>query len=211
MELGALVYGNSDDPTKKAGMAALKFLSDSMNVPSLSIKAWLVTVVLQNNTNQSGFNRPRRNIHTMGEVRLATSRLTTSHSQRLNRGKALGTGCCEWLWSIGTVAKQDAPSYYYLPLAPRVSLPPPLQSAVQFCISIDRSPLKYNNTGSCAGASVVKWQRGLKWYLCLFLVQSGTLLKACIRLEIEIEIRLDFDQSKQNSLNLRLVFFLLIG
>jgi len=36
-------------------------------------------------------------------------------------------------------------------------------------------------------------------------------LKARIRLEIKIEIRLDFDQSKQSSLNLRLVFFLLIG
>jgi len=27
MELGALVYGNSAGPTKKAGMAALRFLS----------------------------------------------------------------------------------------------------------------------------------------------------------------------------------------
>jgi len=27
-------------------------------------------------------------------------------------------------------------SYYYLSLTPRVSLPPPLQSAVQFCISM---------------------------------------------------------------------------
>jgi len=26
MELGALVYGNSDGPTKKTGMAALRFL-----------------------------------------------------------------------------------------------------------------------------------------------------------------------------------------
>jgi len=32
MELGALVYGNSDGPTKKAGMAALRFLS-AMPVP----------------------------------------------------------------------------------------------------------------------------------------------------------------------------------
>jgi len=38
-----------------------------------------------------------------------------------------------------------------------------------------------------------------------------TELKARIRLEIEIEIGLDFDQSKQSSLNLKLVFFLLIG
>jgi len=30
--------------------------------------------------------------------------LTTSHSQRLNSGKPLGTGCCEWLWSIATWA-----------------------------------------------------------------------------------------------------------
>jgi len=30
-------------------------------------------------------------------------RLTTSHSQRLNSGKPLGTGYCEWLWSIGTL------------------------------------------------------------------------------------------------------------
>jgi len=35
--------------------------------------------------------------------------------------------------------------------------------------------------------------------------------KARIRLEIRIEIGLDFDQSKQSSLNLRLIFFLLIG
>jgi len=31
MELGALVYGNSDGPTKKAGMAALRFLSGKKN------------------------------------------------------------------------------------------------------------------------------------------------------------------------------------
>jgi len=31
------------------------------------------------------------------------------------------------------------------------------------------------------------------------------------RLEIRVMIRLEFDQSKQNSPNLRLVFFLLIG
>jgi len=37
----------------------------------------------------------------------------------------------------------------------------------------------------------------------------STGLKARIRLEIGIEIRLDFDQSKQSSPNLRLVFFLL--
>jgi len=30
---------------------------------------------------------------------LTTSRLTTSHSQRLNSGKSLDTGCCKWLWS----------------------------------------------------------------------------------------------------------------
>jgi len=35
--------------------------------------------------------------------------------------------------------------------------------------------------------------------------------KVRIRLEIEIEIGLDFDQLKQSLLNLRLVFFLLIG
>jgi len=34
--------------------------------------------------------------------------------------------------------------------------------------------------------------------------------KARIRLEIEIEIGLEFDQSKQSSLNVRTVFFLLI-
>jgi len=33
--------------------------------------------------------------------------------------------------------------------------------------------------------------------------------KAHIRLEIKIEIELDFDQSKRSSLNLRLVFFLI--
>jgi len=34
--------------------------------------------------------------------------------------------------------------------------------------------------------------------------------KACIRLEIEIENELDFDQSKQSLLNLKLDFFVLI-
>jgi len=32
-----------------------------------------------------------------------------ANSQRLNRGKPLGTGYCEWLWSIGTVVKWNAP------------------------------------------------------------------------------------------------------
>jgi len=31
----------------------------------------------------------------MEASRLATSRLTTNHSQRLNSGKSLDTGCCE--------------------------------------------------------------------------------------------------------------------
>jgi len=31
----------------------------------------------------------------MDEVRLTMSRLTTSHSQRLNSGMPLGTDCCE--------------------------------------------------------------------------------------------------------------------
>jgi len=39
-------------------------------------------------------------------ARLPTSQLTTSHSQRLNSGKPLGTGCCEWLWSIATCANE---------------------------------------------------------------------------------------------------------
>jgi len=39
----------------------------------------------------------------------------------------------------------------------------------------------------------------------------GAHCEAHIRLEIGIEIGLDFDQSKQSSLNLRLDFFLLIG
>jgi len=33
-----------------------------------------------------------------------TIHLPTSHSQRLNSRKPLGTGCCEWLWSIATWA-----------------------------------------------------------------------------------------------------------
>jgi len=35
--------------------------------------------------------------------------------------------------------------------------------------------------------------------------------KTRIRLKIKIEIELEFDQSKQSSLNLKLIFFLLIG
>jgi len=41
-----------------------------------------------------------------GGLRLDTNRLDTSHSQRLNNGKPLGTGRCGWwypieTWSIG--------------------------------------------------------------------------------------------------------------
>jgi len=41
-------------------------------------------------------------IQQWGEVRLTMSQLTISHSQRLNSGKPLDIGCCEWLWSIAT-------------------------------------------------------------------------------------------------------------
>jgi len=51
--------------------------------------------------------------------------------------------------------------YYYLSLTPRVSLPPSPQSAIQVSMSMDTilsmiQSLKYNNTGTSAGASVVK-------------------------------------------------------
>jgi len=45
----------------------------------------------------------------MGGIRLTTIRLTTSHSQRLNNGKPLGTGCCEWLVVNCNVGKRDTP------------------------------------------------------------------------------------------------------
>jgi len=51
------------------------------------------------------------------------------------------------------------------------------------------------------------WQQK---YGFLVIDKESALIKARIRLEIKIEIELDFDQSKQSSLNLRLVFFLLI-
>jgi len=38
---------------------------NSMNVPSLSTKTWLVIIALQSNSNQSGFSRQRRNVHTI--------------------------------------------------------------------------------------------------------------------------------------------------
>jgi len=45
------------------------------------------------------------------EVRsISTSRLTPSHSQRLNSRK-LGTGC-EWLWSIGTGSNETLPDFW---------------------------------------------------------------------------------------------------
>jgi len=44
--------------------------------------------------------------------------LGTNHSQRLNSGKPLGTGCCEWLWSIGTVVKRDPPGVRSLSVYP---------------------------------------------------------------------------------------------
>jgi len=49
-------------------------------------------------------------------ARLPTLQLTISHSQRLNSGKPLGTGCCEWLWSIamwanGTLPRKTALKY----------------------------------------------------------------------------------------------------
>jgi len=37
---------------------------------------------------------------TKGGLRLDTNRLDTSHSQRLNSGKLLGTGRCGWWCSI---------------------------------------------------------------------------------------------------------------
>jgi len=40
-------------------------VDNSMNVSSLSTKAWLVIVVLQSNNNQSDFSRQRRNVHTI--------------------------------------------------------------------------------------------------------------------------------------------------
>jgi len=47
--------------------------------------------------------------------------------------------------------------------------------------------------------------------LILFFLVALDCTKARMRLEIGIEIGLDFDQSKQSLLNLRSVFFLLIG
>jgi len=58
------------------------------------------------------------------------------------------------------------------------------------------------------------WSISYGLRLTTSIVDRGLILtesKACIRLEIEIEIGLDFDQSKQSSLNLKLVFFFLIG
>jgi len=43
------------------------------------------------------------------DARLATLRLPISHLQRLNSRKPLGTGCCEWLWSIATWANGTLP------------------------------------------------------------------------------------------------------
>jgi len=40
-------------------------------------------------------------VHLFIGIRLALQ-LPTSHSQRLNSGKPLGTSRCEWLWSIAT-------------------------------------------------------------------------------------------------------------
>jgi len=47
----------------------------------------------------------------LGDVRLTTSWLITSYSQRLNSGKPLGIGCCEWLWSLGTWSNGERPIY----------------------------------------------------------------------------------------------------
>jgi len=44
---------------------------------------------------------------------LPTLQLTTSHSQRLNSGKPLGTSYCEWLWSIATWANRTLPHSGY--------------------------------------------------------------------------------------------------
>jgi len=44
---------------------------------------------------------------------LPTLQLTTSHLQRLNSGKLLGTGCCEWLWSITTWTNGTLPNFAY--------------------------------------------------------------------------------------------------
>jgi len=50
-----------------------------------------------------------RKVHMSG-ARLPTLQLTTSHSQRLNSEKPLGTGCCKWLWSIATWANGTLPN-----------------------------------------------------------------------------------------------------
>jgi len=49
------------------------------------------------------------------------------------------------------------------------------------------------------------------YFSYLIVIDCRDKRKARIRIEIEMEIGLDFDQSKQSSLNLRLIFFLLIG
>jgi len=38
----------------------------------------------------------------LSDVQMDIVQLSTSLSQRLNSGKPLGTGCCEWLCSIAT-------------------------------------------------------------------------------------------------------------
>jgi len=39
--------------------------------------------------------------------------LPTSHSQRLNSGKPLGTGRCEWLWSFVPCPSEPLSRFYY--------------------------------------------------------------------------------------------------
>jgi len=66
------------------------------------------------------------------------------------------------------------------------------------------------NTSLCSTRASLVLIRFLERFSMLPTMRHGTAVpKARIRLEIGIEIRLDFDQSKQSSLNLRLVFFLI--
>jgi len=49
----------------------------------------------------------------MGDVQMDTVQLDTSQSQRLNSGKSLGTGRCEWLWASARCPSEPLPNKIY--------------------------------------------------------------------------------------------------
>jgi len=73
---------------------------------------WLTFTLFQlviRDTGYMGRHLNRDNKENEGGLRLDTNRLNTSHSQRLNSGKPLGTGRCGWWCPIDPCPNEPFP------------------------------------------------------------------------------------------------------